>query len=249
MNKKMNCIKLICVACITLVSIEGFSQGKINRQTPKVQQHSESKPQAASKNKEQPQRQQSKSTIRTINGHEWVDLGLPSGLKWATCNLGASSPFGYGNYYAWGETKPKSTYTKNNSTIDSEKMRLMGDISGHAQYDAARANWRGSWRMPTKEEIEELCDQCVWTIIRGEYKGYKVTGPNGMSIFLPFAERCRGDIPNSEIEMLFGYYLCSTPQGYSTSVYLLHFNNVSHAAICKPNFDYFYGYSVRPVSN
>lgn len=74
------------------------------------------------------------------NGHAYVDLGLPSGIKWATCNIGASSPSDYGDYYAWGEATTKDTYTAENSTTYKKSM---GDISGNPLYDAARANWGG----------------------------------------------------------------------------------------------------------
>ncbi len=114
-----------------------------------------------------------------INGHEYADLGLS--VKWATCNVGASSPSDYGNYYAWGETTPKGTYTEENSKTYGKNM---GSIAGNSQYDAARANWGGSWRLPTASEIDELKSKCkyVWTT-KGGVNGYKVTGPNGNSIF------------------------------------------------------------------
>lgn len=125
-----------------------------------------------------------------INGHEWVDLGLPSGVKWATCNVGASSPSDYGNYYAWGETTTKSEYTKENSKTYGKSM---GDISGDPEYDAARANWGGSWRMPTEAEFKELVENCNWAKIeyggRG-YGGLKATSKtNGNSIFFPATGR------------------------------------------------------------
>ena len=120
-----------------------------------------------------------------INGHEYVDLGLPSGLKWATCNVGASSPSDYGNYYAWGETSTKSEYTESNSKTRGKNM---GDIGGNSAYDAARANWGGSWRLPTKAEFEELLNRCTWTwTSQNGHKGYLVKGPNGRSIFIPAA--------------------------------------------------------------
>lgn len=86
-------------------------------------------------------------------GHEWVDLGLPSGVKWATCNVGASYPEEYGNYYAWGETSTNSEYVEGNCSTYSKSM---GDISGDAQYDVVRKYWGGSWRMPRKTELQEL---------------------------------------------------------------------------------------------
>ena len=118
-----------------------------------------------------------------IKGHEFVDLGLS--VKWATCNVGASQPHGYGNYYAWGETTTKSEYTEDNSRTYGKNM---SDISGNGTYDVARANWGGSWRMPTKAEMEELENKCAWTwTSQSGVNGYKVTGPNGNSIFLPAA--------------------------------------------------------------
>ena len=122
-----------------------------------------------------------------INGHEWVDLGLS--VKWATCNVGASSPSGYGNYYAWGETRAKSSYTEETYTYyeNGEYVDIGSNISG-TKYDAARANWGGTWRMPTIEEFEELRNKCTWTwTTQGGHNGYRVTGPNGKSIFLPAA--------------------------------------------------------------
>ena len=122
------------------------------------------------------------------NGHDWVDLGLPSGLKWATCNVGASSPSDYGDYYAWGETSTKSSYTDDNSTT---YFKEIGDIAGDSTYDVARAKWHGSWRMPTMAEFEELrdSDNCTWEwTTQDGHEGYKVTSKkNGSSIFLPAA--------------------------------------------------------------
>ena len=122
-------------------------------------------------------------THGVINGYEWVDLGLS--VKWATCNVGATSPEHLGNYYAWGETKPKSDYTDLNSVA---WRRYIGDIAGNAQYDAARANWGGSWRMPTKTECEELIRNCTWERAeQGGMNGYKVISKkNGNSIFVIF---------------------------------------------------------------
>ena len=120
-----------------------------------------------------------------IASHGYVDLGLPSGVKWATCNVGAETPEEYGNYYAWGETSPKAEYSWENSVTYGEQM---SDISGNAQYDSATANWGGSWRMPTEDEMQELVFYCEWewTQVNGVY-GSKVIGPNGSCIFLPAA--------------------------------------------------------------
>ena len=132
----------------------------------------------------------------TINGYDWVDLGLS--VKWATQNVGASSPSDYGGYYAWGETRTKSRYDWSNcfdcldSTGDSWGTYKKGgktSISPTCGHDTARENWGGTWRMPTDAEFEELCTKCKWTwTSQGGYNGYLVTSKtNGKSIFLPAA--------------------------------------------------------------
>ena len=130
----------------------------------------------------------------TLNGHDWVDLGLPSGLKWATCNVGASSPKGYGNYYAWGETSTKSSYDYDNCTTNRKEM---SDIGGNAAYDVARNQWGSNWRLPTHAEFQELIDNCTWEwTTQSGVNGYKVTGKvNGESIFLPAAGYRDGTSP------------------------------------------------------
>ncbi len=138
------------------------------------------------------------------NGHEYVDLGLPSGLKWATCNVGATTPEEYGSYFAWGETEPKATYDLSNYKwcngtadsmtkycTDSEYGIVDNKTTLELSDDAARVNWGGSWRMPTKAEQDELMDtdNCTWEwTTQNEVNGYKVTSKkNGNSIFLPAA--------------------------------------------------------------
>ena len=124
-----------------------------------------------------------------------VDLGLS--VHWACCNVGAESPEEYGDYFAWGETVPKYSYNSENHfayNLYSEELESRGIIDGHgnltAAYDVATVNWGGNWRMPTSDEMEELTDKCTWewTSMNG-INGYKVTGPNGNSIFLPAAGR------------------------------------------------------------
>lgn len=136
-----------------------------------------------------------KTKSGTLNGHEWVDLGLS--VKWATCNIGASSPSDYGDYYAWGETNTKSRYDWSNcfdcldKTGDSWGIYKIGGqtrITPTSGHDTARENWGGTWRMPTNAENEELCKKCKWTwTSKNGHNGYTVTGPNGNSIFLPAA--------------------------------------------------------------
>ena len=136
-----------------------------------------------------------------------VDLGLS--VYWADRNVGASSASAYGNYYAWGETKTKSSYTDSNNTTYGVSL---DDWSGKSAYDAARANWGGTWRTPTESECDELIEDCSWTwTTKGGNTGYLVTGSNGNSIFLPAA----GDMSGSELEddVDSGCYWTSTPYG------------------------------------
>ena len=156
-------------------------------------------------------------------GHEYVDLGLS--VKWATCNVGASSPEDYGNYYAWGETNVKSSYeTSNCSTYE----KRMNDIKGNSQYDVARKNWGGAWRMPTCDELNELRNNCTWTwTTQNGVNGYKVTGTNGNSIFLPAAGFRDGSSLN--LAGSFGFYWSSTPyESHSYNAYGLDFSSSYH---------------------
>ena len=184
------------------------------------------------------------TTASLINGHDWVDLGLPSGLKWATCNVGASQPHEYGNFYAWGETTTKTSYSSSNSVTSGQQM---SDISGNVAYDAARANWGSSWRMPTKAEMEELRDNCTWTwTTQNGVNGYRVTGTNGNSIFLPAA----GDYEN-ELRHSIGtcvYYWGSTPADYGDSAFRIEDESYSHSNCNVDTGHRFHGHSVRPVS-
>ncbi|MCR5139410.1 MAG: hypothetical protein K6B45_04520 [Bacteroidaceae bacterium] len=158
-----------------------------------------------------------------FNGHAYVDLGLPSGILWATCNVGANNPEDYGDYLAWGETTTKTTYdwssykwcngsntslTKYNTkssygTVDNKTVLDLED-------DAAHVNWGGSWRMPTDDEWTELRNNCTWTwTSQGGHNGDKVTSKsNGNSIFLP-AAGYRWDSSLSGAGE-YGYYLSSS---------------------------------------
>ena len=182
------------------------------------------------------------ATRGVINGHEWVDLGLPSGLKWATCNVGASNPGDYGNYYAWGEISTKSSYTEDNCATWEHDI---GDRVGPSS-DAACANWGGSWRMPNYAEIDELLSHCTWTwTTQNGHNGYKVTGPNGNSIFLP-AAGYRGGTSSFDVGS-FGGYWSSTPDMSDDTqlVYYLSFDSGHH----ERDWDFpDLGQSVRPVS-
>ncbi len=186
-----------------------------------------------------------KSDKGTISGHDYVDLGLPSGLKWATCNVGASQPHEYGNYYAWGETSTKTEYTAENCVTHDKSM---GDISGNASYDAARANWGDSWRMPTDRELTELRENCIWTwTSQSGVNGYKVTGSNGNSIFLPAAGYSDGELGLKFGNLGdYGYYWGSTlcESDIILACYL-NFDSGRHEVVCGYLY---YGRTVRPVS-
>ena len=179
-----------------------------------------------------------------------VDLGLS--VYWASCNVGAESPEEYGDYFAWGETTTKSSYTeKNNVTyglsISELESRGIIDADGNltAAYDAATANWGNDWRMPTLDEIKELISQCtwVWTTQNG-VKGRKVTGPNGNSIFLP-AAGCRGNTSLISAGSL-GYYWSASP--YSDSYYAYYLNFRSDYYDWNYYVNRYNGQAVRPVS-
>ncbi len=176
----------------------------------------------------------------TINGHDYVDLGLS--VKWATCNVGATAPPDYGNYYAWGSTKTKWIYLLWNSI---SYRKCGGSIAGNSQYDAARAFWGGSWRLPTKDEIDELIDKCKWKwTTQGCTNGYEITGPNGNSIFLPAAGRRIGTSLYEDGEH--GYYWSATPDEDDTlSAYGLGFDGGDFS---RTWYNRNYGRSVRPVT-
>ena len=180
--------------------------------------------------------------------HEAVDLGLPSGTKWASCNVGATKPEEYGGYYAWGETEEKeyydwSTYIHCDGSY-STCHDLGSDISG-TKYDVAHVKWGGNWCMPTKDDIKELIDNCTreWTTLNG-VKGMKFTSKiNGNNIFLPAAgSRWYGVIYSAGES---GDYWSSTQYpSYSDLAYSLYFD--SYGAYWS-DCDRYCGRSVRPV--
>ena len=193
-----------------------------------------------------------------IDGYEYVDLGLPSGRKWAAYNVGATKPEEYGGYYAWGETEEKSNYSWSTYKWCNGSYNTMTKYCTDSSYgtvdnktvldpedDVAHVKWGGSWRMPTKAEQDELRNKCSWqwTTLNG-VNGYRVTGPNGNSIFLPAA----GYRLDTSLYLggSFGNYWSSTP-----------LESLSYSACCLyflgTNFDWnsynrYYGLSVRPVS-
>ncbi len=142
--------------------------------------------------------------------HEYVDLGLPSGTLWATCNIGASSPEEYGDYFAWGEIEPKEIYTWDtykwcDGTLTSMTKYCLDSYYGQVDHkfelepadDAAYMNWGPSWRMPNVEQMRELGQYCTWQSASiNDISGYLVTGPNGNTLFFPKAGKYDGNSLN-----------------------------------------------------
>lgn len=139
------------------------------------------------------------SNVKEVGGHEYVDLGLPGGVFWATTNLGASSPYEAGDRFAWGDVDPgtgeftwedykyfiETSYDPSNNSVIHIVEDLGENISG-TKYDAASHLWGNGWRMPTKEECLEITQKCSfeWVMENGVY-GRRIHGPNNSSIFLP----------------------------------------------------------------
>ena len=184
------------------------------------------------------------------NSYEYVDLGLPSALLWATCNVGATAPEAIGNFYAWGETTPNAEYIKENcatSNLDDSQMQSLGYIDSKCnltlQHDAASMNWGGDWRMPTENEFKELMDNCTWTwITQNGVSGYKVTSiVNGNYIFLP-AGGYRKD--TSIYDTSRGYYWISKSHSNVGISRHHHFYN-GHKSV--GSYNRYCGHLVRPV--
>ena len=189
-----------------------------------------------------------------------VDLGLS--VKWASCNLGASTPEEYGDYYAWGEIETKENFnweTYKYANGDCDKLTKYCHRKGYwydlgdpddktildPKDDVAHVKLGGDWRMPTNEEWTELRTKCtwIWTTQNG-VKGRLVTGPNGNSIFLPAAGfRLNTDLFGAGS---YGYYWSSSLYtdypGYAWGVYFFS------ATVRRGGTNRYYGQSVRPVS-
>ena len=194
--------------------------------------------------------------IEEENPIQAVDLGLS--VKWANCNVGTNSPEEYGDYFAWGETVPKSNYSSSNMLIlekIQEGLKLNGVVDTNnnltASYDAAAANWGENWRMPTRAEIEELLTNCTWTwSTQNGTNGYIVCSKtNENSIFLPAAGFRQEAYPVAGLNES-GLYLSAT---YDNDIFMfcLQFNNNGiddPYRGCNSNFDCSMGCLVRPVT-
>ena len=189
-----------------------------------------------------------------------VDLGLS--VKWASCNLGATKPEEYGDYYAWGETETKTEYTEENykywkNRETGEFADIGHEISG-TQYDVVNVKWGNGWRMPTMLELFELQDKCKWewTTLNG-VDGFKVTGSNGNSIFMSatgyYADDCIGR--GWYLEYTSSNLVTGLPTGDSwndfnpTGTYWHNYTIKSMDAMTLENgYGYrYYGYVIRPV--
>lgn len=192
----------------------------------------------------------------TINNHKFVDLGLPSGLLWAECNVGASSAYVDGEYYSWGEIETKSDYSSSNykwgRDYNNENYTKY-NLSDYkktldASDDVATVKWGKGCRMPSQLEFRELYNKCVWAW-NSNYNGtsgYLVIGPNGSSIFLPASglRGNRGYEGDLYVHGSCGYYWSATLSG--SSAYNLYFSsdwvNPSDTYGRSP------GFAVRPVA-
>ena len=198
--------------------------------------------------------------ISTVNNNVCVDLGLPSGLLWATCNVGATTPEGYGDYFAWGETAPKDYYdwttykycttvgnyvqfTKYCNDPDNGYNGFTDNLTIlESEDDAATVNWGKGWRMPTEEEFEELCSNTTvtWTTQNG-VNGELFTATNGNSLFMP-AAGIRYDSDLDEAGITGGYWSSHTQMTDPAPGFFFN----SGTCVVDVN-DRFYGQSVRPV--
>ena len=214
-------------------------------------------------------------SIGEENGHTWVDLGLTSGTKWASCNVGATTPEESGSHYAWGETAPKKKYWWNPYKYANSAADKLTKYCTNAHYgngiekdgvtygfidnkttldpwdDAAHVNWGGDWRMPTDAEWTELREQCTWTwTTQNGVKGCQVTSKtNSNSIFLPAAgERCDGMLRHASNDGEpgpYGFY-------WSSSLFEIRPDGAwnvcfTEDSVYRRSTSRFYGFSVRPV--
>ena len=197
-----------------------------------------------------------KPTTGIENGYKWVDLGLS--VRWATCNVGATAPEEYGDYYAWGEIATKDSCTWENYTLADSSSTALTKYCNSSDYgtvdnkttleaadDVATQKWGGNWRMPTIDEWDELLKNCdwTWTTLNG-VNGYEVKATNGNSIFLPAAGyRFDGVLFNAGSDG--GYWSSSLDTDNPSLTQSVNFYSDYHST----SSDYrYYGQSVRAVS-
>ena len=184
-----------------------------------------------------------------LDGHEYVDLGLPSGTLWATCNVGASVPECFGNHYAWGELEEKEVYglnTYNHGAGTWNSLRDIGENISGTQFDVAHIKWGGKWRMPSIEQIDALLECCVIKV-DGNFGFNFISKKNGNSIYLPLCGTGTDD----------NYYSMSTywtgnkdGQGDAHCLFLdWDADMEDENGMClRDSYRIFYGGSIRPVA-
>ena len=187
-------------------------------------------------------------TYILINGHKFIDLGLPSGLLWAKTNIGASLSIYDGDYFAWGETETKSSYSWSTYAMGNKYNSTDGKTTLDAEDDVATVQWGEGCRMPSRAEFQELYNKCDWSW-KSDYKGtgvsgYLVTGPNNHTIFLPAS----GFRDNDGLARgPFGHYWSSSLDSSDTDdAFYLYF----YSGGFYPSDDdcRYYGFPVRPVA-
>lgn len=197
---------------------------------------------------------ESKSSISKSNNaqKERVDLGLSSGILWATCNIGASSPSEIGDYFAWGEKEPKDAYGWDTYKLcrgsynsifkytETDRKKVLD-----SQDDVAKSVLGGEWRIPTKEDMEELVEECEWkwTSLNGQL-GWKVIGSNNNYIFLP-ASGAASSYRIAGVNEL-GRYWTATRDDSNYSAYNLRFKDGTDTIVVVDDTR-FYGRTIRPV--
>ena len=184
--------------------------------------------------------------IKYVAGNA-IDLGLS--VLWSDINLGATTPESFGEYFAWGETKPKEQYSKDNYMHYDHSMNqyldIGEDISG-TKYDAAHVNLGNGWRMPSNTELQELIKNCEWEWVKsGNTLGYKITGKNGNYIFMPAGGCILYSTVSSQNEWT-EYWSSSERQKYKGDAYLLVENGYNPTVISS---DKIYGVPIRPVKS
>ena len=182
------------------------------------------------------------------DGHKWVDLGLPSGTKWATSNLGTDEVDQSGDHYRWGATE---SYLKSEAYAKSDVQK---DIRSDEDYDAATANWGPCWYIPSAADFVELIDNCTWEWTSvGRIKGVKVTSKiNGKYIFLPAAGICKYSSKDygfcDDINKALCYWTSTNMEGWQNADNAYYFTAFKEDASIKSQIRYQYGYSIRPIT-
>lgn len=201
-------------------------------------------------------------SFTTENDHDYVDLGLPSGTLWATCNLGATNPEDNGNYYAWGETSTKETYGWDNYSYCNGSATTITKYCNNPDYgnegfidtlttletidDAATTIWGTNWRMPTYDDFNELYIYCSITRVeQNGVNGRLVTGPNGNSIFMPDAGYYDSSL--NTVGSSAGYWSSSLVSNQPNNAWYFFFNLDNYGI--SSNYGRFCGRSIRPVRN